>query len=91
MEATAELAKEGQTVIPEIMIPLVGVLPELELMKRSVLMWLSKYKRKPELDFEYKIGTMIEVPRACIVADRIAQEADFFSFGTNDLTQMTFG
>lgn len=90
-EATAELAKEGQTVIPEIMIPLVGVLPELELMKKVCVNVAQQVQEETGIRFEYKIGTMIEVPRACIVADRIAQEADFFSFGTNDLTQMTFG
>lgn len=90
-EATAELVKAGQPMIPEVMIPLVGVLSELKLMKDVCVDVANQVQKETGVTFEYKIGTMIEVPRACIVADQIATEADFFSFGTNDLTQMTFG
>lgn len=90
-EATAELTKAGETVIPEVMIPLVGVLKELELMKAVCVEVANEVQEEFGVKFEYKIGTMIEVPRATIVADEIAKEAEFFSFGTNDLTQMTFG
>ncbi|GAB3650188.1 pyruvate, phosphate dikinase [Echinicola sediminis] len=82
--------EEGMVPCPEIMIPLVG--NELELSKLRNLVEQVKHELDPEKELgEVKIGTMIEVPRACLVADRIAQHADYFSFGTNDLTQMTFG
>ncbi len=90
-EAAAEITKSGQTVIPEVMIPLVGVLPELKLMKEVCVEVANQVIAETGVTFEYKIGTMIEIPRACVVADEIAKEAEFFSFGTNDLTQMTFG
>ncbi len=90
-EAAAELTKAGLTVIPEVMIPLVGVLKEFELMKQVCVKTAEEVQKEYQVEFEYKIGTMIEVPRATITADEIAKEAEFFSFGTNDLTQMTFG
>jgi pyruvate,orthophosphate dikinase len=87
--AAAEVAKEGITVLPEIMIPLVMV-PE-ELRRLRVLVTTAMDKGLAGAAIPYTIGTMIELPRACVVADRIAEHADFFSFGTNDLTQTTFG
>ena len=77
--------------IPEVMIPLVGTERELEDMKASSSKWPEQVMEEAGVRVEYQVGTMIEVPRACLVADKIAKEAEFFSFGTNDLTQMTFG
>ncbi|HIE52267.1 MAG TPA: pyruvate, phosphate dikinase, partial [Armatimonadetes bacterium] len=94
MEATCQLKKEGRNPQPEIMVPLVGHVNELrqlrELIER-VLREVAKEQGFGAEDFHIPIGTMIELPRACVCADEIAQEADFFSFGTNDLTQTTFG
>ncbi len=90
-EAACELAKEGQHIIPEVMIPLVGHINELKFTKDSVIKVAERTMSKYGVKLEYMIGTMIEVPRAAITADEIAKEAEFFSFGTNDLTQMTFG
>ena len=73
------------------MIPLIGIEKEMEYVKQVVVETAEKCKKKYGSDISYMIGTMIEVPRATIVADKIAKEAEFFSFGTNDLTQMTFG
>jgi len=91
MEAACELAKEKVDVRPEIMVPLVGNITELKhqkvIIKRVADETIAKYKIK----VYYMIGTMIEVPRAALTADEIATEAEFFSFGTNDLTQMTLG
>ncbi|HHV08074.1 MAG TPA: pyruvate, phosphate dikinase [Firmicutes bacterium] len=89
--AVSRLVKEGVEVYPEIMIPLVGIPAELELLREIVVQVAEKTKEREGVQFEYKVGTMIELPRACLVADKIAQHADFFSFGTNDLTQTTFG
>jgi pyruvate,orthophosphate dikinase len=89
--AVSRLVKEGVEVYPEIMIPLVGIPAELELMREVVVRVAEETKQREKVDFEYKVGTMIELPRACLVADKIAAHADFFSFGTNDLTQTTFG
>jgi len=90
-EAACELAQEGMKVIPEVMIPLVAHIRELSEMKalcvKTAQEVMTRYKKK----IEYSIGTMIELPRAALVADQIAKEAEFFSFGTNDLTQTTFG
>jgi len=90
-EAAAELIKDGEAVMPEVMIPLVGHVKELEITKRQVIQAASKVMEREGLKLDYLIGTMIELPRAAITADEIAAEADFFSFGTNDLTQTTFG
>jgi pyruvate,orthophosphate dikinase len=87
--AVAEVAREGITVIPEIMIPLVMVGEELRRLRALVTAAMDKGLAGAKIP--YTIGTMIELPRACVVADRIAEHADFFSFGTNDLTQTTFG
>ncbi|TNE73812.1 pyruvate, phosphate dikinase [bacterium] len=91
LEAAVELTLAGKTVLPEIMIPLVGTVEEYDhqatIIKEVAEKTFEKYGKK----IDYKIGTMIEVPRAALTADRIAEHAEFFSFGTNDLTQMTFG
>lgn len=98
-EAAIKMSEDGVKVNVEIEIPLVGTLNEFTYMKKMVEGTMKEYgadKGKTDLGrqgglFEYKIGTMIEIPRACVIADKIAREADFFSFGTNDLTQMTYG
>lgn len=90
-EAACELAKEGQVVVPEVMIPLIGTVQELEILKKLTVATAESVMEKAGVKVEYLVGTMIEVPRATLVADKIAAEAEFFSFGTNDLTQMTFG
>ncbi|NLW44346.1 MAG: pyruvate, phosphate dikinase [Syntrophomonadaceae bacterium] len=90
-EATAQLKKEGVNVLPEVEIPLVMDINELAAMKKEVLDVYQEVARETGIEFEFKIGTMIELPRACLVADEIAAEAEFFSFGTNDLTQTTLG
>lgn len=89
--AAAKLADKGMEVQPEIMIPLVGHVNELKQMRQLVIDAAQKVQEETGKQFEYTIGTMIEIPRAAITADQIAEEADFFSFGTNDLTQTTFG
>lgn len=89
--AVANLADKGVAVKPEIMIPLVGHVTELKEMRQLVMDAAVKVKEETGKDFDYLIGTMIEIPRAALTADQIAEEADFFSFGTNDLTQTTFG
>ena len=92
MEAAIEVkAEEGYDIVPEIMIPLVGEVKELKFVKDIVIETAEQVKKEKGSDMEYHIGTMIEIPRAAITADEIAKEAEFFSFGTNDLTQMTFG
>ena len=73
------------------MIPLVGEVKELKFVKKTVTDTADKIIAESGVDLKYKVGTMIEIPRAAITADKIAEEAEFFSFGTNDLTQMTFG
>ena len=78
-------------IVPEIMIPLVGEVKELKFVKKTVTDTADAIIAESGLDLKYKVGTMIEIPRAAITADKIAEEAEFFSFGTNDLTQMTFG
>ena len=83
--------RKGYDVVPEIMIPLIGEIKELKYVKDVVVETAEKVKQEKGVDLDYKIGTMIEIPRAILTADEIAKEADFFSFGTNDLTQMTFG
>ncbi len=92
MEAAIEVHNEkGYDIVPEIMIPLVGEKKELKFVKDVVVETAEQVKREKNSDMHYKIGTMIEIPRAALLANEIAQEAEFFSFGTNDLTQMTFG
>jgi pyruvate,orthophosphate dikinase len=91
MEAACELAKEGKKIVPEIMIPLVGMVSEMKSQEDLVREVAQETMKRHNLKLSYLIGTMIELPRAAVTADRIAEEAEFFSFGTNDLTQTTFG
>ncbi|MBQ6590315.1 MAG: pyruvate, phosphate dikinase [Lachnospiraceae bacterium] len=92
MEAAIEVnAEKGYHIVPEIMIPLVGEKKELAFVKKVVCETADKVKAEMNSDIQYKVGTMIEIPRAALLAGEIAEEAEFFSFGTNDLTQMTFG
>ena len=92
MEAAIEVKEEeGYDIVPEIMIPLVGERKELKFVKDIVVETAELVKKEKNSDMQYHIGTMIEIPRAALTADEIAEEAEFFSFGTNDLTQMTFG
>ncbi|MGN0771631.1 MAG: pyruvate, phosphate dikinase [Christensenellales bacterium] len=91
IEAAIAVGKKGINVIPEIMIPLVGEVKELKYVKDVVVKTAEKILADNNTTMEYHIGTMIEIPRAALTADEIAKEAEFFSFGTNDLTQMTFG
>jgi len=90
-EATAQLTKENIKVFPEVMIPLVGTYTEFEHQEKIVREEANKVKSNTMVDFNYLVGTMIEVPRACLTANEIAKKAEFFSFGTNDLTQTTYG
>ena len=89
--AALELKKEGKVVYPEIMVPLVGIINEFEEQKKAIVEAADALFAAEGDSVEYTIGTMIEIPRAALTADQIAQQAQFFSFGTNDLTQMTFG
>ena len=92
MQAAIKVKKEcGYDIVPEIMIPLVGAVKELAFVKKIVVDTVNKVFEEQGVTLEYHIGTMIEIPRAAVTADEIAKEAEFFSFGTNDLTQMTFG
>ena len=92
VEAAIEVSEEeGFDITPEIMIPLVGEIKELKFVKDVVVETAEEVKKEKNSNIEYHIGTMIEIPRAALTADEIATEAEFFSFGTNDLTQMTFG
>ena len=92
MEAAIEVSEAtGVNIVPEIMVPLVGLKAELQDVKKTIVETAEKVKAEKNSDIVYEIGTMIEIPRAAITADEIAEEAEFFSFGTNDLTQMTFG
>ena len=92
MEAAIEVNEEnGYHIVPEIMIPLVGDKKELKFVKEVVVETAEKVKAEKNSDIQYHIGTMIEIPRAALLANEIAEEAEFFSFGTNDLTQMTYG
>jgi pyruvate,orthophosphate dikinase len=90
-EAACELAKKGKKIVPEIMIPLVGDVGELKNQKQIVVRKAMEVMKKNSVQLNFLVGTMIELPRAALMADEIAKEADFFSFGTNDLTQTTFG
>ncbi len=92
MEAAIEVAEEtGKDIVPEIMIPLVGEEKELKFVKDVVVETADLVKKEKNSDIKYQVGTMIEIPRAALTADKIAKDAEFFCFGTNDLTQMTFG
>src|SRR2546429_8170343 len=91
MEAACEVNREGIKVVPEIMVPLVGLAAEMKAEKDLIHEVADETMRRYQTKFRYLIGTMIELPRAAITADKIAREAEFFSFGTNDLTQTTFG
>lgn len=91
MEVAIELKEEGITACPEIMVPLTGIVHEFKAQKDIIENTIQKVFAEKNDSVEYKIGTMIEIPRAALTAHKIAREADFFSFGTNDLTQMTFG
>jgi len=92
IEAAIEVKKnKGYDIVPEIMIPLVGEIKELKYVKDVIVNTVKEVMEERGVTLEYKVGTMIEIPRAALTADEIAKEAEFFSFGTNDLTQMTFG
>ncbi|HMK48841.1 MAG TPA: putative PEP-binding protein, partial [Thermodesulfovibrionales bacterium] len=91
MEAACELSKQKVKIMPEIMIPLVGHVNELKLMRELTIDIAEEVQKAYKTKVNYTVGTMIELPRAAITADEIATQADFYSFGTNDLTQTTFG
>jgi pyruvate,orthophosphate dikinase len=91
LSAACELKKEGKNPMPEIMVPLIGILHELKQQKEIIQYTAKQVFNEYGVEVEFEIGTMIEIPRAALTADRIATEAQYFSFGTNDLTQMTFG
>jgi pyruvate,orthophosphate dikinase len=90
-EAAAELTKQKKKVLPEVMVPLIGTVAEFKDQKDHIVKIADEVKKETGVDFDYMVGTMIEIPRAAITANKVAEEAEFFSFGTNDLTQMTFG
>ncbi len=89
--ATVECHRRGLKVVPEVMIPLIGTVNEFTILRDMTVKVADKIKASSGVAFDYMVGTMIEIPRAALTADEIAKEAEFFSFGTNDLTQMTFG
>ena len=91
IEAAINVSKKGISVTPEIMIPLVGEVKELKYVKNIVCETADELIKNAGIDLKYEVGTMIEIPRAALLADKITEEAEFFSFGTNDLTQMTYG
>jgi pyruvate, orthophosphate dikinase len=91
IEAACELAKKGKKIVPEIMVPLVGIKKEFQNQKDLIKATAEEVMKKKGVKIDYMIGTMIELPRASLIADEIAKEAEFFSFGTNDLTQTTYG
>ncbi|MFN3466506.1 MAG: pyruvate, phosphate dikinase [Candidatus Brocadiales bacterium] len=91
IEAACNVKKKGLEVYPEIMIPIVGTEEELKIFRNNIHTLADEIIKKKGVEVKYTVGTMIELPRAAVTADRIARQADFFSFGTNDLTQMTFG
>lgn len=90
-EAAAQLVSEGMKLVPEVMIPLVGTAKELEILRAQTIEVIEKVQKEKSVKFDYQVGTMIELPRAAVTAHEIAHHADFFSFGTNDLTQTTLG
>lgn len=89
--AACELARSGKIVLPEVMIPLVGNVNEFKNQREIVVNAAEETMKKYKVKLKYLVGTMIEIPRACLTADEIASEAEFFSFGTNDLTQTVYG
>lgn len=91
IKAALRVKEEGAEIVPEIMIPLAGDPKELKTVKDSIVEEIESLLKEKNAELKYLVGTMIEIPRACLLADEIAEEAEFFSFGTNDLTQMTFG
>ena len=91
IRAALRVKQKGIKVFPEIMIPLIGTEKEFEFLRDVIIKKAEEVFRKEGDGVEYMVGTMIEIPRACLMADRVARHAEFFSFGTNDLTQMTFG
>ena len=91
LSAACELKKEGKNPMPEIMVPLIGILYEFKQQKEVIQKTAKEVFAEPGTEIKFEIGTMIEIPRAALTADKIATEAEYFSFGTNDLTQMTFG
>ncbi len=91
LEAAVELKEEGVEVLPEIMVPLIGTMEEFVDQKKVIQKTAEKVFAEKNDSIDFLIGTMIEIPRAALTADDVAKEAEFFSFGTNDLTQMTFG
>ena len=91
LEATAELTQAGKSVLPEVMIPLVGTVSEYTDQEKIIRKVADRINNEYKIELKYLVGTMIELPRACLTADEIAEHAEFFSFGTNDLTQTTFG
>lgn len=91
IEAAITVTKQGHKVLPELMIPLIGDVKELEYLKEIITNEAEAVMKEKHKNIDYELGTMIEVPRSTIQADKIAKEVEFFSFGTNDLTQMTYG
>jgi pyruvate,orthophosphate dikinase len=91
IEAALNVQKKGKIVLPEIMVPLVGTVAELKLVKDEIVDEINQVFKEKKAKIKYMVGTMIEVPRAALTADEVAEMAEFFSFGTNDLTQMTMG
>jgi pyruvate,orthophosphate dikinase len=89
--AAVNMQKKGKKIEPEVMIPLVGTIKELSILRDLTVRTAERIMDETGVKMEYMVGTMIEIPRAALIADKIAEVAEFFSFGTNDLTQMTFG
>src|SRR4030067_2634827 len=91
VEAACNVKKKGVTVYPEIMLPIISTEQEFDILKDDVHRIAKEVMKKKGMKVEYMVGTMIELPRAALIADKIAKQAEFFSFGNNALTQMTFG
>src|SRR6185503_16261946 len=90
-QAACDVKKDGVDVLPEVMIPLVGTTKELQMTSEVVRRVAKEVMEEAGVEIDFLVGTMIEIPRAALIADKLAETAEFFSFGTNDLTQMTFG
>jgi pyruvate,orthophosphate dikinase len=90
-EAACNVSKKGIKVYPEVMIPLIGTEQEFNILQEIIVSVAEQVMKRRKLKVKYLVGTMIEIPRACLVADKVAERAEFFSYGTNDLTQMTYG